>query len=196
MVRVQIAPVIVIPALVIIAQFGVDYLTIWTGTISVPMQMMAGFPYPVELLFPAAVAVILAYGLWRYTGMGLAPTVIAALGLFLLPFGASYLLAFSIAVYLPFKIATVSDYSNALLSLRPAVEGFCRLLVLTVCAPTFRSVPLWLAVLLCWSGATVLLLVAYWDDVVAASYPTLVEIATLLGFVAVGYQFGRPPRTW
>ncbi|HXQ49791.1 MAG TPA: hypothetical protein VN802_01750 [Stellaceae bacterium] len=192
----QVAPVIIIPVLVILAQFAVVYATPKTGNFSLPMTMLAGFPYRVEPLFPAAVAVILGFGLWRYTGMGMISAVTASLLLFLLPFAASYLLAYYIAVHLPFQITSVADYSNALLSLRPAVEGVCRLLVLAVCAPTFRSLSAWLLILACWSGATVLLLFAYLDEVVAASYPTLVEVATVLGFAAVGYQFPRAPKTW
>jgi hypothetical protein len=34
------------------------------------------------------------------------------------------------------------------------------------------------------------------DEVIASSYPTLVQIATVLGFAVVGYRFPRARATW
>lgn len=192
--RTLFAPVVVIPALAAAAMAAVAGIGSMNNSSRLTVEMFWGFRYSVEPLYPAAIAVILGFSMWWYSGLGLVQTVVATLVMFLLPVAAAYLLAYSIAVYVPFKIRSVDEYVNALLSLRPATEGLCRLIVLAVCTPAFRVLAPAFLILLCWSGATIILLWAYWSDVIAGSYPLLVRATSILGFVFVGLQFQSYPR--
>ena len=185
-------PAVVIPVLIVAAQIAILVAAHLFGSYEFTVELVPGVPYRVEPLLPAAIAVILGANLVLYADLGIAQALVAMVCLVAIQFAARYAIVYIIAtVYVPVGLSSVEQYSAELLSFQGTADGICCLVVLSVCAASFRLPSVWLVVLLCWSASTILFAWGRVDAIVAAVYPVTAPVGTLIGYGVIGLQFGR-----
>jgi hypothetical protein len=184
-------PAVVIPVLIVAAQIAILVAAHLFGSYEFTVELVPGVPYRVEPLLPAAIAVILGASLVLYADLGIAQALVAVICLVAIQFAARYAIVYIIAVYVPVGLSSVEQYSAELLSFQATADGICCLVVLSICATSFRFLSVWLVVLLCWSASTILFAWGRVDAIVAAVYPVTAPVGTLIGYGVIGLQFGR-----
>jgi hypothetical protein len=184
-------PAVVIPALIIAAQIAILVSVRLIGSYDLTVELVPGVPYHAEPLLPAAIAVILGANLVIYADLGIAQAGVAMVCLVAIQLAARYAIVYVIAVYVPVGVSSIEQYSAELLSFQGTADGVCCLIVLSICATSFRLISVWLVVLLCWSASTVLFAWGRLDAIVAAVYPVTGPVATIIGYGVIGLQFGR-----
>jgi hypothetical protein len=188
-------PAVVIPVLIVAAQIAILVSAHLFGSYDLTVELVPGVPYRVEPLLPAAIALILGVNLVIYADLGLAQAGVAMVCLVAIQLAARYAIVYVIAVYVPVGVSSIEQYSAELLSFQGTADGICCLVVLSICAPSFRFISVWLLVLLCWSASTILFAWGRVDAIVAAVYPVTAPVATIIGYGVIGRQFGRTRKS-
>jgi len=188
---VGLVPAVVVPGLILAAQIAILASSYFYGSYGIDVELVPGVPYRAEPLLPSAIALILGGNLVLFADLGIAQAGVAMICLVAAQLAARYAIVYVIAVYVPVAVSSVEQYSAELLSFQGTADGICCLIVLSICAASFRFISVWLVVLLCWSASTILFVWGRWDAVVAAVYPFTAPVATLIGYGVIGLQFGR-----
>lgn len=188
---VALVPAIIVPALIVLAQLAIWATTQIFGSYDFVVELVPGVPYRVEPLLTVAIAIILGLHLVLYADLGIAQAGVAMVCLVAIQLAARYAIVYAIAVYVPVGVSSVEQYSAELLSFQATADGICCLIVLSICANSFRLISIWLVVLACWSASTILFAWGRWDTIVATLYPYVSPVATVIGYGVIGRQFGR-----
>jgi hypothetical protein len=161
----------------------------------IPIEIIGGLAYRVNPLIPLAEALILGYGLWRYAGLGIGRTVLAVIFLFAIRIAAAavgnYLTGILIA-NLPDAVVTEPSAFLLPIVLQTIFTSACILLVLAISAAAFRSVVVWLVVIILWSGGAAAVYALFRNGTISATASLyLTPIVRAVGFLAIGWAFTR-----
>jgi len=193
------SPIVVMPILALIVNVAVQLLAARGLNPVYPIEVIAGFRYPLAPLITILEALVLGFGLWHYAETGAGRATLAAICVFV------FRIVTAIAVLYGLRIMTahlsdemltspISAYSP--LFLQVAFSGAAILLALAIFAPSFRSWGAWIWTLLIWAGGAVLLFWLYRNSLILTSrdrYLWLAQIVRALGFLAIGCYL-RPAR--
>jgi hypothetical protein len=189
-------PMIVIGILAAILNGAITLASINGYFIFIPINIIGGFAFNITPLFPASTAIILGFGLWRYSGTRPFPVIIAALCIFFLPILFVNLWnAFNgfLINQLPDSVVTnpnsfyVTYIPKSLLS----VIGI--LPVLAVCSRQFRNWSVWIWLIVIWVGLDALVYSGFRFGTIPRNiYPWVYTVVRVLGLLVLGWYFGRP----
>jgi flagellar biosynthesis protein FlhB len=167
-------------------------------SIVIPVNILGGFSFNVAPLLPAATALILAFGLWRYSGLSQGKAWLAALCIFVAPILFvqiwNALTGFMLNL-LPNSVVTNSQNFYGILFAKGLVSVVGIMLVMAIAARPFRAWSAWLWLAIVWAGGDVLLFGLYRNWMFSRDvYQWLYIVERILGFIVLGWYFRRPPR--
>ena len=100
------APIVVIPILALILNGAIIAASTYGYNITFPVNILGGFSFVVAPLFPAAAALVIAFGLWRYGGLGQGAAWLTALCLLVAPIVTSFVMNYLTGILLAHLSAT------------------------------------------------------------------------------------------
>lgn len=192
------APIVVLPVLALILNGAIILASAYGFSLFFAVNIIGGFSYNVAPLFPAATAIVIALGLWRYGGLGQGAAWAALVAVFIVPIIASFIINYLTGVLLAnLSDAAVTNSQNFyfILFLKSAVSAASVLLVMAFFSPLFRGWALWLAVIVLWAGGDTLLFGLFRNQMITrTAYQWLFPVVRVLGYIVIGYWFQRPAR--
>jgi hypothetical protein len=192
------SPVIVLGIAAIVLFCTITIAASYGHAIVIPVNILGGFSFNVAPLLPAATALILAFGLWRYCGLGEGKAVLAALCIFLAPIILVQLwnlLTGFILNLLPNSVVTNSQNFYGILFAKGLVSVIGIMLVLAIAARPFRAWSAWLCLIVVWAGGDVLLFGLYRNSMFTRDvYQWLYIAERVVGFLVLGWYFQRSRR--
>ena len=190
--------VFVIPLLALILNGAIIAAASYGHSLVFPVNILGGFSFVVAPLFPAAAAVIIAFGLWHYGGMSQAGAWITAFFLLIAPIITSFVMNYLTGILLAnLSDAAVTNSQNFyfILFLKGAASAASVLLVMAIASPLFRSWKVWIAIIVLWAGGDTLLFGLFRNAMLTPSnYHYVYPVVRMLGFIVIGYELQRPAR--
>lgn len=192
-----VAPVIVVGLVALVLNLAVTGLFAIGYRLFIPFDIIGGFSFNLGLL-PVVTALVVAFALGRYGGLGLGRAWLAALLLLVVPVAVSFVVNYVTGVVLAnLSDAMVTNASNfyGILFLKSALSAASVLVVAAFFAPALRTWPVWLSLIIVWAGGDTLLFMLYRNQAISRDlYQWLYPIERTLGFMVIAYQLQRPLR--
>jgi hypothetical protein len=193
------APVVVLPVLALILNGAIIAASSYGYTLFFPVNIIGGFSYNVAPLFPAATAIVIALGLWRYGGLSQGAAWGALVAVFIVPIVASFIINYLTGILLAnLSDAAVTNSQNFyfILFLKSAVSAASVLLVMAFFSPLFRGWAVWLAVIILWAGGDTLLFGLFRNQMITrTAYQWLFPVVRVLGYIVIGYRLQARARS-
>jgi hypothetical protein len=189
-------PMIVIGILAAICNFAITTATVYGHTVFIPINILGGFSFNVAPLLPASTALILGFGLWHYSGVRQSRAWLAALCIFVGPIlfvNIWNALTGVLLNLLPDSVVTNSQNFYGIFLAQRAVSVLGVLPVLAVASRQFRNWWVWVLVIIVWAGGDTLLFGMFRNSMITRdTYQWLYPVERVLGFLVLGWYFGRP----
>jgi hypothetical protein len=191
------APVVVVGLVALVLNLAVTGLSVAGYRLSIPFNIIGGFSFNLGVL-PVVTALVVAFALWRYGGLGQGSAWLAALLLLVVPVVVSFIVNYATGVLLAnMSNAMVTNASNfyGILFLKSAFSAASVLFIAALFAPVFRAWPVWVSLIIVWAGGDTLLFMLYRNQAISRDvYQWLYPIERTLGFMVIAYQLQRPPQ--
>ena len=189
--------IVVLPIAALIANVAVQLLAMQGLNPLFPIEVVAGFRYPLAPLIIILEALILGVGLWYYAGIGTGRATLATICIFVFRVLTAIVVLYGLRImtaHLSDALLTspISAYTPVLLQI--GFSGAAVLLALAIFAPSFRSWGVWILTLLVWAGGAVLLFWLYRNSILLTSrdrYLWTAQCVRALGFLVIGFYM-RP----
>jgi hypothetical protein len=192
------SPMVVITVLAIILNFAITLATVYGYTIFIPIDILGGFTFKLAPLLPASTALILAFGLWRYSGVRQSRAWLAALCIFLAPIILVQIwnsLTGVLLNLLPDSVVTNSQNFYGIFFAQRAVSVLGVLPVMAIAARPFRDWKIWLALIIVWAGGDTLLFGLFRNSVMTRdTYQWIYPVERIIGFMVLAYPWQRAAR--
>jgi hypothetical protein len=190
--------VVVVPLFALVLNSAILAGQVNGYNLAYPVNILGGFSFVIAPLFPAAAAIVIAFGLWRYGGMAQGAAWITALFLLIAPIITSFVMNYLTGLLLAhLSDAAVTNSQNFyfILFLKGAASAASVLLVMAIASSLFRGWKVWLAVIVLWAGGDTLLFGLFRNQIVTVTaYHYLYPVVRMLGYIAIGYELQRPGR--
>lgn len=186
----------VIGGVAVVLNFAITIASMHGISIAIPINILGGFSFRVAPLLPAATALTLAFGLWRYSGVSQPKAWLAALCIFLAPIIFVQIwnaLTGVLLNLLPDSVVTNSQNFYGIFLVQRVVSAASVLLVMAIAAREFRAWQVWLIVLIVWAGGDTLLFGLYRNQAITMNgYQWLYPVERVLGFIVLGWYYRHP----
>lgn len=190
--------VFLIPLLALILNGAIIAASTYGLSLTFPINILGGFSFVIAPLFPAAAAIIIAFGLWYYGGMSQGGAWITAFFLLIAPIITSFVMNYLTGVLLAhLSDAAVTNSQNFyfILFLKGAASAASVLLVMAIASPLFRGWKAWVAIIVLWAGGDTLLFGLFRNSMLTpSSYHYVYPVVRMLGYIVIGYELQRPAR--
>jgi hypothetical protein len=189
--------VLVVGLVALVLNLIVTALSVAGYRLFIPFDIIGGFSFNLGLL-PVVTALVVAFALWRYAGLGAGLAVIAAVLLFVVPVVVSFLVNYGTGVLLAnLSNAMVTNATNfyGILFLKSAFSAASVLLVAAFFAPALRDWSVWVGLIIIWAGGDTLLFMLFRNQMITRDlYQWLYPVERTLGFMLIAYQLQRPAQ--
>jgi hypothetical protein len=187
-------PVIVIGIIALVLNLLVTGLAVAGLRLFIPFNILGGFSFNLGVL-PVVTALIIAFALWLYGGLGQGFAWLAALCLLVFPIIVSFIMNFLTGVLLSnLSDAAVTNASNFyfILFLKSAASAATILAVAAFAVPAMRQWPVWVGLIIVWAGGDALLFMLFRNVLITREvYQWLYPIERTLGFMVIAWQLQR-----
>jgi hypothetical protein len=187
-------PVIVIGIIALVLNLLVTGLAVAGLRLFIPFNILGGFSFNLGVL-PVVTALIIAFALWLYGGLGQGFAWLAALCLLVFPIIVSCIMNFLTGVLLSnLSDAAVTNASNFyfILFLKSAASAATILAVAAFAVPAMRQWPVWVGLIIVWAGGDALLFMLFRNVLITREvYQWLYPIERTLGFMVIAWQLQR-----
>jgi hypothetical protein len=187
-------PVIVIGIIALVLNLLVTGLAVAGLRLFIPFNILGGFSFNLGVL-PVVTALIIAFALWLYGGLGQGLAWLAALCLLVFPIIVSFIMNFLTGVLLSnLSDAAVTNASNFyfILFLKSAASAATILAVAAFAVPAMRQWPVWVGLIIVWAGGDALLFMLFRNVLITREvYQWLYPIERTLGFMVIAWQLQR-----
>jgi hypothetical protein len=191
-------PLVVVPLFALILNGAIIAAATYGYNLAFPVNILGGFSFVIAPLFPAAAAIVIAFGLWRYGGLSQGAAWLTAIFLLIAPIITSFAMNYLTGLLLAnLSDAAVTNSQNFyfILFLKGAASAASVLLVMAIASPLFRRWQVWLWVIVLWAGGDTLLFGLFRNGLMTPSaYHYVYPVVRMLGFIAIGYELQRPAR--
>ena len=189
--------VLVVGIVALVLNLIVTALSVAGYRLFIPFDIIGGFSFNLGLL-PVVTAIVVAFALWRYAGLGSGLAVVAAVLLFVVPVVVSFIVNYGTGVLLAnLSNAMVTNATNfyGILFLKSAFSAASVLLVAAFFAPALRDWTVWIGLIIIWAGGDTLLFMLFRNQMITRNvYQWLYPIERTLGFMLIAYQLQRPAK--
>src|ERR1700733_7335011 len=144
--------VLVVGIVALVLNLIVTALSVAGYRLFIPFDIIGGFSFNLGLL-PVVTAIVVAFALWRYAGLGSGLAGIAAVLLFVVPVVVSFIVNYGTGVLLAnLSNAMVTNATNfyGILFLKSAFSAASVLLVAAFFAPALRAWTVWVGLIIIW----------------------------------------------
>ncbi|HUK60060.1 MAG TPA: hypothetical protein VLV50_12590 [Stellaceae bacterium] len=191
-------PLVVITILALVLNLAITWLSATGHNIVFPINILGGFSFNVAPLLPAATALIIAFGLWRYAGLSQGRAWLAALFIFIAPIVLVQIwnaLTGLLLNLLPDSVVTNSQNFYGIFFVQRAVSAASVIVVMAIASPIFRAWSAWLWLIVIWAGGDTLLFGLYRNAVMTREvYLWIYPFERVLGFIVIAWYLQRSAR--
>jgi hypothetical protein len=191
-------PLVVLPLFALVLNGAIIAAATYGYNVAFPVNILGGFSFVVAPLFPAAAAIVIAFGLRRYGGLSQGAAWLTAFFLLIAPIITSFVMNYLTGLLLAhLSDAAVTNSQNFyfILFLKGAASAASVLLVMAIASPVFRRWTTWLWVIVLWAGGDTLLFGLFRNGLVTSSaYHYIYPVVRMLGYIVIGYELQRPAR--